>query len=168
MKFLKKKTVFNFLQACFILSLVLIFLFKDLLLPQNTLFSNDGTLGLLKSQEKISPSNLLNVWIPNGWIGSTQPAATFNLTTLLFLIFDAVVYSKLNVPLSLLFLGLSIWYFCRAARFKPIVGLLAGISATLNSNPFSYACWGLAPKSIALSFALLSIASLSDTNWKGW
>ena len=168
MKFLKKKTVFNFLQACFILSLVLIFLFKDLLLPQNTLFSNDGTLGLLKSQEKISPSNLLNVWIPNGWIGSTQPAATFNLTTLLFLIFDAVVYSKLNVPLSLLFLGLSIWYFCRAARFKPIVGLLAGISATLNSNPFSYACWGLAPKSIALSFAILSIASLSDTNWKGW
>ena len=168
MKFLKKNPVFNFLQACFILSLVLIFLFKDLLLPQNTLFSNDGTLGLLKSQEKISPSNLLNVWIPNGWIGSTQPAATFNLTTLLFLIFDAVVYSKLNVPLSLLFLGLSIWYFCRAARFKPIVGLLAGISATLNSNPFSYACWGLAPKSIALSFAILSIASLSDTNWKGW
>jgi hypothetical protein len=168
MKFLKKKTVFNFLQACFILSLVLIFLFKELLIPQNTLFSNDGTLGLLKSQEKISPSNLLNVWIPNGWIGSTQPAATFNLTTLLFLIFDAVVYSKLNVPLSLLFLGLSTWYFCRAARFKPIVGLLAGISASLNSNPFSYACWGLAPKSIALSFAILSVASLSDTNWKGW
>jgi hypothetical protein len=168
MKFLTKKPLFTFLQAFLVLSLILILAFKEILIPQNTLFANDGTLGLLKSQEKISLSNLLSVWIPNGWIGYTQPSATINLTTLLFVIFDAVLFSKLNVPLSLLFLGLSIFYFCHTAGFKPIVGLLAGISAAFNSNPFSYACWGLAPKAITLSFAVLSIAFLLNKDWKRW
>ena len=137
------------------------------------LFSNDGTLGALFSQGAKAHEAFSGLWKPLNWVGEVAPSAPTNLTLALFLAFQsAVAFSKFYVPLSLLFLGLSAAWFCRRAGLGGKTAILVGIAAALNSNPVSYACWGLAPKALTQGLALLALGLLLQSarggGWRTW
>ncbi|HTH46052.1 MAG TPA: hypothetical protein VMB21_00945 [Candidatus Limnocylindria bacterium] len=146
---------------------VLLVLFGALLSPGEVLFANDGPLGLLKNHESDGVGNFLSVWLPSNWLGGTQPAAVPTLSHVLFMVVNAVLFAKLQAPLSLLLLGVSAAFFCHKAGFSPWIGVLTALAAALNSNPFSYACWGLPGKAFALAMTLVALGLLLDES-AGW
>jgi hypothetical protein len=148
-------------------------LFAAVFRPEMVLFSNDGTLGALFSQGAKAHEAFSGLWKPLNWVGEVAPSAPTNLTLALFLAFQsAVAFSKFYVPLSLLFLGLSAAWFCRRAGLGGKTAILVGIAAALNSNPVSYACWGLAPKALTQGLALLALGLLLQSarggGWRTW
>ena len=149
-------------------------LFAAVFRPEMVLFSNDGTLGALFSQGSKAHEAFSGLWKPLNWVGEVAPSAQTNLTLALFLALQsAVAFSKFYVPLSLLFLGVSASWFCRQVGFASRTSILVGIAAALNSNPVSYACWGLAPKALTQGFALLALGLLSRSStggvgWRAW
>jgi hypothetical protein len=148
-------------------------LFAAVFRPEMVLFSNDGTLGALFSQGSKAHEAFSGLWKPLNWVGEVAPSAQTNLSLALFLALQsAVAFSKFYVPLSLLFLGTSAAWFCRQAGLGPKTGILVGIAAALNSNPVSYACWGLAPKALTQGFALLALGlilrSTREGGWRSW
>jgi hypothetical protein len=153
--------------------LPLAILFGGSLLPQNVLFSNDGTLGHLFSQGGLAHTTFTGLWRPLNWLGEAAPSAQPGMTLGLFVALkSAVGFAKFYVPIALLFLGGSAAFFCRQAGFNVWVGGLVGIAAALNSNPLSYACWGLPPKAITQGFALIALGLLlrarDGVGWRGW
>ncbi len=148
-------------------------LFAAVFRPEMVLFSNDGTLGALFSQGAKAHEAFTGLWRPLNWVGEVAPSAQTNLTLALFLALQsAVAFSKFYVPLSLLFLGVSAAWFCRRAGLGGKTASLVGIAAALNSNPVSYACWGLAPKALTQGFALLALGlllqSTREGGWRTW
>ena len=148
-------------------------LFAAVFRPEMVLFSNDGTLGALFSQGAQAHEAFSGLWKPLNWVGEVAPSAQTNLTLALFLALQsAVAFSKFYVPLSLLFLGVSAAWFCRRAGLGGKTAILVGIAAALNSNPVSYACWGLAPKALTQGFALLALGlllqSARESGWRTW
>jgi hypothetical protein len=148
-------------------------LFAAVFRPEMVLFSNDGTLGALFSQGAQAHEAFSGLWKPLNWVGEVAPSAQTNLTLALFLALQsAVAFSKFYVPISLLFLGVSAAWFCRRAGLGGKTAILVGIAAALNSNPVSYACWGLAPKALTQGFALLALGlllqSAREGGWRTW
>lgn len=149
-------------------------LFATVFRPEMVLFSNDGTLGTMFSQGARAHEAFTGLWRPLNWVGEVAPSAQINLTLGLFLAMqDAVAFSKFYVPLSLLFLGVSAGWFCRQSGFSARTALLVAIAASLNSNPVSYACWGLPPKALTQGFTLLAMglllrASNGGGGWRAW
>jgi hypothetical protein len=153
-----------------VVALVLLALFRAVLSPGEVLHANDGPLGLLKNHEGEGFGNLQSVWFPCGWIGGAQPSGAPTMSVLLYLAVSAVTYAKLHAPLALLFLGGAAAFFCRRAGFSPVVAVLTGLAAAMNSNAVSYACWGLPPKPIAQGMALVAMALMmgNGAGWRGW
>ncbi len=153
-----------------VVALVLLALFRAVLSPGEVLHANDGPLGLLKNHEGEGFGNLQSVWFPCGWIGGAQPSGAPTMSVLFYLAVSAVTYAKFHTPLALLFLGMAAAFFCRRAGFSPVVSVLTGVAAALNSNAVSYACWGLAPKPIAQGMALVAMALMmgDGVGWRGW
>ncbi|MBM3851394.1 MAG: hypothetical protein FJ396_14670 [Verrucomicrobia bacterium] len=148
-------------------------LFAAVFRPEMVLFSNDGTLGTVFSQGARVLEAFTGLWKPLNWVGEVAPSAGINLSMAIFLALrGAVAFAKFYAPLSLLFLGLSAWWFCRQAGFRARTALLVGIAAALNSNPVSYACWGLAPKALTQGLALLAlgliVGAFRQMGWRSW
>jgi hypothetical protein len=147
--------------AAGLIALPLFFLFHDSLSPAKTLFANDASLGNLTTYTNTGSSQYLGAWGGLNWIGQAQPSAVPDISNGLYSLVGPTQYSKLLVPFSLLFLGLSAWIFCRCAGFSPVVGWITGVAAALAGNPVSYACWGLAPKALALGCILIALGGLT-------
>jgi len=146
-------------------------LFWKSLLPEFVLFANDAPLGALHAQAGRLPGTFLGFWQDLNWVGSAMLGATPNLSQILgSLVGSALFVAKFYVPLSLVFLGLSCWFFVRRLGFRSEVAILSGIAAALASNPVSYACWGLPAKAFSLGFTLLALAALSgqESGWRRW
>lgn len=154
------------------LFLPLAILFQASLDPAMVLFSNDGPLGTLVSQADNVLHTFTGLWRPLNWVGNQDPSSQPDLTMALFIALRSpILFAKFYAPLALLLLGLSAWFFCRCAGFNPLVGVLTASAAALNSNPVSYACWGLPPKALALAATLCALGLLLKTSfagWKGW
>jgi hypothetical protein len=58
-------------------------------------------------------------------------------------------------------LGFSAWLFARQLGFRPTVCGLTGLAAALNSDFFSYACWGLGTHALAVASTFLALAALA-------
>ncbi len=149
------------------LGAIVLVLFRAVLSPEQVLFANDAPLGRLVAQSDIVWSNFKAYWVSLDWIGLNLPAGAPSFTPLSYAILGPVAFAKFHVPLSLLLLGLSAWFFCRRSGFGGPTSLLVGVAATLNSNMLSYACWGLPGKAVALAFVLLA-AGLMTGRWTGW
>ena len=146
-------------------------LFWKSLLPEFVLFANDAPLGALHAEAGRLPGTFLGFWQDLNWVGSAMLGATPNLSQILgSLVGSALFVAKFYVPLSLVFLGLSCWFFVRRLGFRSEVAILSGIAAALASNPVSYACWGLPAKAFSLGFTLLALAALSgqESGWRRW
>ena len=159
------------LWAWAILMLAVGIIFWKSLRPEFVLFSNDAPLGVLHSDAGRLPDGFFGFWQDLNWVGSVTIGATPNLTQILGTIVNSPLFvAKFYVPLSLVFLGLSCWFFVRRLGFRSEVAILSGIAAALASNPVSYACWGLPAKAFSLGFTLLALAGLAgrDTGWRRW
>lgn len=154
-----------------IFAVVLMLIFQRSIQPGMVLFANDAPLGLLFSQSKTVWSNFLGYWIDAGWIGQNQPSGNLSLSPVAYAAFGPLIYAKYSAPLSLLFLAVSACFFCRRVGINRWAGALAGLAAGLNTNPLSYACWGLPPKALALGCTLAALGLLQggfQTGWRGW
>lgn len=159
---------FPLLWATMAVVIALFLPFHGLLSPAEVMFANDGPFGMLKNHEQDGFDNFLGVWMSDNWIGMAQTGALPDLTHLLFYLFSAVVYAKILVPISLLFLGFSAAFFCWRSGFHPGVGIVIALGAALNSNPFSFACWGLAAQALNLAFVLMALGLLQGVKGNGW
>lgn len=160
-----------FLIALGLIALPLLLLFRGGFTPAKLLFANDTPFGLLTAQADTAHEAFTGHWRDLNWIGRQEiealpgpSQATF------FALRSPEAFAKWHAPVSLLFLGVSAWFYCRRSGFHPAVGVITGIAAALNSNAFSYACWGLSAKCFAFGFVLLALAALQPgaPGWRQW
>ena len=78
---------------------------------------------------------------------------------LLATLFSPVAYLKIYAPFTLLFLGFSAWLFFRQLNFGPMVCVLGGVAAGLNSHFLSNACWGLGNWNLSAGCTFLAMAA---------
>jgi hypothetical protein len=155
-------------MALFLLALLCL-LFRGGLLPGRTVFSNDGPLGVLSSQATSLPSGFFGYWQDLNWLGAAGPSTPPDITQCLALFSGPLLFSKLYALYALLFLGLSAWLCFRQWKLSPTACILGGIAATLNSDFFSTACWGVASQPLSFGCDFLALAALADeTSPKRW
>jgi hypothetical protein len=145
-----------------ILSLVLTALFSRGFAPDKVVFSNDGPLGGLMAEVNRMPDVLLGAWHDLNWIGTQSPTPAINLTSLLRLATNPIVFSKIFAPFSLLVLGLCAFAFFSQLGLSPAARILGGLAAALSSHFLSTACWGVASQVIAIGADFLALALLMD------
>ncbi len=142
------------------LVLLLALFFRQSFSEPQVLFANDAPLGQLKTQEGKGLSNFRGVWIDLNWIGFTQPSALPNVSNGLYLLAGPLLFAKFYAPAALLILGLSAGLFFRQLGFGSLACVLGGIAAMLNTDPFSYACWGLPSLTLCMASIFLALAAL--------
>ncbi len=139
------------------------------LLPDQTLFSNDGPLGRLMAECHRLPESFTGVWQDLNSSGYREQGALPNLSSAMRWLLHPVAFSKLYALLSLLMLGMAAWIFFRQWGLSSPACLLGGLAAALNSTFFSTACWGVAAQPLAVATTLLALAALCEINsWRGW
>ncbi|HWX22484.1 MAG TPA: polysaccharide biosynthesis/export family protein [Candidatus Binatia bacterium] len=143
-------------------SVLLLVLFRNSLDPRQLCFSNDGPLGGESAAFAAMPGAFFGVWQDLNSIGADFGSRSPCLTSILRLLLGPLGFAKFYVPLLLLFLGCSAWFFFRQMRFSPLACILGGLAAMLNSNFFSPACWGVGPQPICFGFTFLALAALAS------
>jgi hypothetical protein len=138
----------------------LLFLFFDSLAPHQILFDNDHTLGYRTADSHKLPSRFAGTWDDLSWLGGEGPAASPSISMTLATLLPAGAILKIYAPFTLLFLGFSAFLFFRQLKFHPVVCVLGGVAAGLNSHYLSNACWGLGNWSIAAGCMFLAMAAL--------
>src|SRR6266567_2906542 len=99
------------------LTVILGFLFKDVFFkPEEVLFSNDGPLGVIKSDGLKLPTGFFGMWLDLYWLGMNGSSASLSITYLLFWLLSPVGYAKFYDPISLFLLGLFAWTFFRTLK----------------------------------------------------
>jgi hypothetical protein len=160
-----------FLIALGLIALPLLVLFRGGFTPSKILFANDTPFGLLTAQADTAHEAFTGHWRDLNWIGRQEIEALPGPSQATFFTLGSpAAFAKWHAPVSLLFLGASAWFYCRRSGFHPAVGVITGIAAALNSNAFSYACWGLSAKCFAFGFVLLALAALQPgpSGWRQW
>ncbi len=160
-----------FLIALGLIALPLLVLFRGGFTPSKLLFANDTPFGLLTAQADTAHEAFTGHWRNLNWIGRQEiEALPVPTQAVFFTLGSPEAFAKWHAPLGLLFLGLSAWFYCRRSGFHPAVGVITGIAAALNSNAFSYACWGLSPKCYAFGFVFLALGALQPgaPGWRQW
>lgn len=139
---------------------VLLALFHRSFDPGAFLFSSDGPLGANAASFAGMPEAFTGMWNDLNWLGGPAGSAFPSTTYFLLWLFGPLFFAKFYAPVCLLILGLSAWLFFRQLRFRPLTCLLGGIAAALNTDFFSYACWGLGTLALAVAATFLALAAL--------
>jgi hypothetical protein len=143
-----------------LLGAVLLVLFhKSVTDSRQILFANDFPLGALEAECNQLPGRFAGTWRDLTWLGGEAAAASPDITMLVATLVSPVLYLKLYVPFTLLFLGFSAWLFFRQLNFNPVVCALGGVATGLNGHFFSVACWGLGHWNIAAGCSFLAMAA---------
>lgn len=142
------------------LAAILLLLFRQSFEGGKILFSSDGPLGANAAAYAAMPEAFTGMWQDLNWVGSAVGSAFPSTTYGLLWLLGPLWFAKLYAPASLLLLGLSAWLFFRQLGFRPAVCLLAGLAAALNTDFFSYACWGLGTLALAVAATFLALAAL--------
>lgn len=142
------------------LGAVLLVLFARSFEPGQILFSSDGPLGANAAAYAAMPDAFRGMWQDLNWVGGQAGSAFPSLTYALLWGLGPLWFAKLYAPVSLFVLGFAAWLFCRQLGFRPVVGVLGGLAAALNSDFFSYACWGLGTHALAVAGTFLALAAL--------
>jgi hypothetical protein len=138
----------------------LLFLFFNSLDPHQLLFDNDHPLGARMADCYRMPGRFMGTWSDLSWLGGEAPAASPSITMLLASVVSPVIFLKIYTPFTLLFLGFSAWLFFRQLKLSPLVCVLGGVAAGLNSHFLSNACWGLGNWNLAAGCIFLAMAAL--------
>ncbi len=154
---------------CVLLLAVITLLLGGAYLPGKTLFSNDGPLSRMVSECHRLPAAFTGVWQDLNSVGYRELGALPNLTYAFRLLVHPILFSKFYAPFALLLLGLGAWYFFRQSGLTPAACILGGLAATLNSDFFSTACWGMASHTITVALTFFALALLLNPGGaRGW
>lgn len=135
-------------------------LFHTSFKPEMVMFSSDGPLGIAASRQLAIPEGFTGMWFDSNWLG-TGGGPTAPQSTWLFLWFlGPVGFAKFLPAFQIFLLGLAAVFCFRTFGFRPMVCLLAGIAAELNSNFFSNACWGVGTRCTSLAATFLALAAI--------
>ena len=143
---------------------VLLVLFHQSLDHSQILFANDGPLGAMKADNNSFPGVYLGHWSDLSWLGAAGVSAAPTLTSFFESVFSPELFMKTFAPLSLLFLGFSVWLLFRQLRFAPMVCVVGGLAAGLNMHFFSTACWGQGTWNMSTGSMFLAMAALVSPN----
>ncbi|MBX3744053.1 MAG: hypothetical protein KF833_01975 [Verrucomicrobiae bacterium] len=153
----------GFLPLVLVLIVVLGFLFRDSFRPGMALFANDGPLGLVASEMNAMPEGWRRVWLDLNWLGFDGVSRPLTWNFLWLWLLGPHGYINFAPALASLLLGVSVGLFCRASGLRSEIALLAGLAGALNSDFFSYGCWGLPTLTVCVASAFLALAALQ---WK--
>ena len=155
--------------ALLLLLAVVLFLFRTGFDSDRVLFANDAPLGAIQSHA-FDKFVSWAFWQDLNWLGSEQPSAAPNFTTVFFraaLLLAAkdgpLTFANWHTPAALVLLGLAAWLFFRKLKFSPAVCLLGALAAALNGDLFSYACWGLPSVTLTAAAAFAAMAALQSS-----
>lgn len=151
-----------------LLVVVLAFLFRDSFRPGMALFANDGPLGLVASKMNAMPDGWRKVWLDLNWLGFDGVSRPLTWNFFWLWVLGPYGYINFAPALASLLLGVSVGLFCRASGFRSEVAMLAGIAGALNSDFFSYACWGLPTLTACVASAFLALAALQWRSRPFW
>lgn len=147
---------------------VLLMLFHRSFEAGQLLFSSDGPLGANAAAYAAMPDAFTGMWNDLNWVGAPAGSAFPSVTYGLLWLLGPLWFAKIYAPVTLLLLGLSAWVFFRQLGFGPVTCLLGGLAAALNTDFFSYACWGLGTLALAIASTFLALAALVTpaTSWR--
>ena len=156
---------------CVVAVLLCLFFYRSFS-PDLVLFSNDCPMGLLAAFSKQLLSDFLGNWNSLNWIGGALPAASPNISQLIYILIGppiwgdqgVVFFTKFYVPICMIILAGSAWFLSRRMGFGFGVSALLAIAAMMNSNSFSNACWGLPTWTLAHALFYFAIAFLYRLN----
>ncbi|MBM3881587.1 MAG: hypothetical protein FJ387_17990 [Verrucomicrobia bacterium] len=158
----------GFAVALALLLVVLGGLFSRSFQPGQILFSSDGPIGANAAQAAALPAAFTGYWQDLNWLGAYTGNASPTVTYLLLWVLGPLAFAKFYAPISLLLLGLSAWVLLRQLGFRPSVCALGALAAALNTDFFSYACWGLGTLALAVAWLFLALAALVTPVPKRW
>ncbi len=121
-------------------------------------FSNDAPLGAYASDWIGVLAGYSGAWDDLNSIGANVGAIPLTVSSLLRLVLGALWYSKIFVPITLIFLGSSAWFFFRALKLTPLACALGAFATCLNSMFFGGSCWGVGAQEIAFGMDFLALA----------
>ena len=144
------------------------FLFRDSFRPEMATFANDGPLGAMMAACFQLPGAWKGIWADLNWIGITGGVAPIDFTWVLNWILGPLYFIKFYPAITLITLGLCAWLFFRQLGFSAAVCTLGGLAAALNSDFFSYACWGLGTLPLCVASVFLALAALVSKIQPAW
>ncbi len=150
----------GFLWVILCLAAVLLALFSRSFESSQVLFSSDGPLGAVSARFAAVPEAYTGMWQDLYWVGGHVGSAFPSLTYAFLWLLKPVAFAKFYEPFSLLVLGLSAWLFFRQWGFRFGVCLIGALAAMLNTDFFSYACWGLGTLTLSVASIFLALAAL--------
>jgi hypothetical protein len=146
-----------------VLALLSVAMFHTSFKPEMVMFSSDGPLGIAASKQLSFPQGFTGIWFDSNWLGTAGGPSAPQSTWLFLWLLGPVGFAKFLPMMQIFVLGLAATFCFRVFGFRPMVCLLAGIAAELNSNFFSNACWGVGTRCTALAAAFLALAAI----WSG-
>lgn len=158
----------GFAPALLVLVLLLAGLFAPSFESGRLLFSSDGPLGGNAAAFAALPSGFTGMWNDLNWVGGPAGSALPSTTYLLLWAIGPLGFAKFFAPLSLLGLGVAVWVCFRQTGFRPLVCALGALAAVLNTDFFSYACWGLGTTTLSMAWMFLAVAALLTKATPRW
>jgi len=150
----------SFLLLLLLLGGTLAVLCREGFRPYEVFWANDVSLGALMESSSRLPGAIFACWGDYWGLGGQSFAYPPNLSILCTALLSPVLYIKLCVPLSMLFLGFGAWFFFRQLRFAPMVCVVGGLGAGLNMHYFSNACWGLPQWDVCAGMVFIALGIL--------
>ena len=139
---------------------LMVFFFHRSFEPNTILFSNDGPLGACTAGYVQPPSSFVAEWNDLTSIGSSAGYYPVGISGILFWALGPVGFSKIYVPITLLFMGFGAWVFLSRLRLSPLACVLGALAIVLNSGLFSTTCWGVGPQIVAFGLNFLAMAAV--------
>jgi hypothetical protein len=155
----------DLLLACAVILAILLWFFYRSFQADQVLFANDGPLGALVAYAKVTGQAFAGNWHYLNWIGTQEVSALPSATYVMYWLWGPLAQAKFIVPLSLFALGLGAWLFLRELKLSKLACVLGGLAAMLNTDPFSYSCWGLPTLAFCMAATFFALAAL--VRWTG-
>lgn len=151
-----------------ILLVVLGFLFRASFDPDQAMFANDGPFGYAHSRVYKTPDAFFGVWNDLNWLGGDAGNLPPDFTGLMMWILSPLGWNKLYPVITIAAVGFAAALFFRELGFRRIVSVLGGTAAALNTDFFSYACWGLGTLPLCVASVFLALACLASSRIPRW
>lgn len=148
-----------FLTTLTLLVVLLAVMFSDSFVPDKVHFSNDGPLGMQVTDAMKLPGGFLGTWNALNYLGISGGTLPVGGNMGIHWMLGPLGYAKFAPPIVMLVLGLGAFAFFRALRFTPLVCVLGGLAAALNSEFLSTACWGVVAQPLSFGLAYLGLAA---------
>jgi hypothetical protein len=143
-----------------ILTIIVAVLFHESFKPAMVHFSSDGPLGIMAAKDLALPDGFSGLWFDSNWLGGSLGGSAPCFTFFMMWVLGPLGSAKFLMATFVLVLGLCAAFCFRIFGFRPMVCLLGGIAAELNSNFLSNSCWGVGSRCSSLAATFLALAAL--------